>query len=213
MGAYEKFYLASKQGRRVVTRFDMGSADITFKGKAGALFEMNAPTLVVAVLAHFAEPGARHSMRQLLELTGLGARSLEETLLSITLAKHRVLKKEPKSGRCAPDDVFFVNPSFHAPARKFRIGTVSLSERPTERAETARATMLERTHMLEAALVRIMKSRKRIPLQGLIAEAIADVKKLFAPTPVMVKEVVEGLIERDYLERDDDQPSILVYVA
>lgn len=65
---------------------------------------------------------------------------------------------------------------------------------------------------MEAALVRIMKSRKTLSHQSLIAEAMEHCRRMFEPLPKALKTRIERLIETEYLRRDDDDSNLLHYV-
>lgn len=60
---------------------------------------------------------------------------------------------------------------------------------------------LEWGFTLEAMIVRIMKARKTENHNNLVAEVIRQVT-LFKPAPSMIKEAIERLIEKEYLEWD-----------
>ncbi|KAJ1451797.1 Cullin protein neddylation domain-containing protein [Pelagophyceae sp. CCMP2097] len=68
-----------------------------------------------------------------------------------------------------------------------------------------------RTFNIDATLVRIMKARKRLAHQELVGEVIHQIQH-FKPEPFeaarLVRQRIEGLIERDNLERDDDDAKV-----
>ena len=70
-----------------------------------------------------------------------------------------------------------------------------------------------RKHLLEAAIVRIMKTRKTLDHNSLIAEVMKQVSPRFTPSLGDIKKRIEGLLERDYLERDEDQKQTYHYLA
>lgn len=58
------------------------------------------------------------------------------------------------------------------------------------------------------------RQRKELTHQKLIAEVIAQLTARFMPDVTMVKKRVESLIEREYLERIEDQePAAYRYLA
>ena len=57
------------------------------------------------------------------------------------------------------------------------------------------------TTRIEAAIVRIMKARKQLAHNTLIAECVEQLKSRFPPNPTIIKRRIESLIERDYLAR------------
>ncbi len=62
---------------------------------------------------------------------------------------------------------------------------------------------------VDAAIVRIIKTAKFMGFKDLVAKLNAFLD--FIPEEQFVKERVESLIAKDYLERDEKDPSILVY--
>ena len=63
----------------------------------------------------------------------------------------------------------------------------------------------------DAAVVRILKSRKTIARQVLMSELFAQLR--FAITSDAVGKRIQSLIERDYMEVDDKDPTKLNYLA
>ena len=56
-----------------------------------------------------------------------------------------------------------------------------------------------------------MKSRKTLNHTELIQNVIKQVT-MFQPQPMMIKERIESLIERDYLKRDENDKAIYIYL-
>ena len=71
----------------------------------------------------------------------------------------------------------------------------------------------DRRHQIEAALVRIMKARRRLSHTDLVAEATRQLSVRFQPTPLVIKKRVESLIEREYVARDREDTRYYVYLA
>ena len=71
----------------------------------------------------------------------------------------------------------------------------------------------DRRHLVEAAIVRIMKARKSLNHNDLIAEVTKQLSIRFTPTPNFIKKRIESLIEREYLERSENEHRVYLYVA
>ena len=69
----------------------------------------------------------------------------------------------------------------------------------------------ERAMVLDAMIVRIMKARKKERHTELLNEVIKQVS-LFKPQPQMIKQSIERLIEKEYLERDDSDRQVYIYI-
>lgn len=71
---------------------------------------------------------------------------------------------------------------------------------------------LDRSHAVDAAIVRIMKSRKKMSMNDLRVEVITIMQN-FKPDESLIKKRIEFLIERVYLERDKEDHSMMIYKA
>ena len=87
------------------------------------------------------------------------------------------------------------------------------AEQRHDRAHTDRQVEEDRKNVIQAAIVRIMKMRKRLSHNSLIQEAIDQVRSRFQPTIASIKKEIDTLIEKDFLRRADDQRNMYEYVA
>lgn len=71
----------------------------------------------------------------------------------------------------------------------------------------------DRKFYLDAAIVRIMKAKKTMKHQPLIAATIDAVKIHFTPDVKLIKSRFENLIEAEYMRRDEEEENVYVYVA
>ena len=67
--------------------------------------------------------------------------------------------------------------------------------------EIPRRVEEQRKFMTEAAIVRVMKARKQLKHNSLIAEVSKQLRSRFEPSVKSVKLRIESLIDREYLER------------
>lgn len=126
---------------------------------------------------------------------------LNRTLQSLACARLRPLTKHPKSREIAPTDTFTLNASFSDPKYRVKINTVQLKETLQENKETHERVHADRNFECQAAIVRILKSRKKIPHAELVAETIAATKKRGVMSVADIKKNLDRLIEKDYCER------------
>ncbi|MPC15121.1 Cullin-4B [Portunus trituberculatus] len=83
--------------------------------------------------------------------------------------------------------------------------------RSEEQQQTEERVFQDRQYQIDAAIVRIMKMRKVLPHNLLITELFNQLK--FPVKPADLKKRIESLIDRDYMERDKDNPNTYNYVA
>ena len=69
----------------------------------------------------------------------------------------------------------------------------------------------DRAYAIDAAIVRIMKARKTLPHSHLISEVFGQLP--FPTTGPDVKKRLESLIEREYVERDENSANTYNYLA
>lgn len=59
----------------------------------------------------------------------------------------------------------------------------------------------DRSHAVDAAIVKVMKSRNRLPLLELKA-TVFTLMQTFKPDDQLIKKRIESLVEREYVELD-----------
>lgn len=69
----------------------------------------------------------------------------------------------------------------------------------------------DRSVAIEMAIVKIMKDRKRIKFDRLIEE-VAELLRNFQPSIKLIKESIQKLVEKEYLERDQKDFSEYRYI-
>ncbi|XP_064229010.1 cullin-3 isoform X1 [Aotus nancymaae] len=156
-------------------------------------------------------------LEEIQQETDIPERELVRALQSLACGKptQRVLTKEPKSKEIENGHIFTVNDQFTSKLHRVKIQTVAAKqgESDPERKETRQKVDDDRKHEIEAAIVRIMKSRKKMQHNVLVAEVTQQLKARFLPSPVVIKKRIEGLIEREYLARTPEDRKVYTYVA
>ncbi|KAG6813913.1 hypothetical protein H0H92_005762 [Tricholoma furcatifolium] len=212
--SFEQFYLSRHSGRRLTWLPSHGNADVRVAFDA-ARIELNVSTMALVILLQFQNLAhdAFLTYTELRESTGIEEAELQRNLQSLACAKYKILKKSPPGRDVDKDDSFSFNAGFTSNLRKIKIGTiVSKVESGEERKETRDRIDEERRHQTEvdfhiACIVRIMKDRKHMTHNDLINEVTRQLSARFHPDPLNIKKRIEGLIEREYLERCEDRKS------
>jgi len=198
---FKDAYLKQHSGRRLTWQANMGTADLkaVFKSRK---HEINVSTYQMCVLLLFNESDTL-SYTQISEATEIPVADLKRALQSLACAKFKILRKEPVGRDVDDTDSFSFNEEFSAKQLRFKVGTVSAQkENEAEKQETRQKVDEDRKPQIEAAIVRIMKSRKEMEHNALIAEVTTQLTSRFLPHPNIIKKRIESLIERDFLERD-----------
>ncbi|TPX31468.1 hypothetical protein SmJEL517_g05201 [Synchytrium microbalum] len=221
---FQRFYYGRHSGRRLTWLPHLGTADLRAQFEKGKK-ELNLSTHGMVVLVGVFNRVSDNewvTYQRIADETQIPDVDLKRCLQSLSLAKYKILLKKAKGREVGPGDEFQVNIKFTHQLQKIKILTIASSnagtnanqmESEAERAETVAKVDEERKHMLEAAIVRVMKARKKMVHNDLVIEVTKQLTGRFAPTPPMVKKRIEGLIEREYLERDKTDRKLYVYQA
>ncbi|KAL6324877.1 hypothetical protein AAG906_019785 [Vitis piasezkii] len=217
LGVCEKFrgyYLGTHTGRRLSWQTNMGTADLKATFGRGQKHELNVSTHQMCALMLF-NNADRLSYKEIEQATEIPASDLKRCLQSMACVKGKnILRKEPMSKDIAEDDAFFVNDKFSSKFYKVKIGTVvAQRESEPENQETRQRVEEDRKPQIEAAIVRIMKSRRVLDHNNIVAEVTKQLQSRFLPSPVLIKKRIESLIEREFLERDKVDRKLYRYLA
>ncbi|CAE7022636.1 hypothetical protein HRS9139_00921 [Pyrenophora teres f. teres] len=145
------------------------------------------------------------------QATGLPTAELNRTLQSLACAKVRPLTKHPKGREINDTDTFTLNTSFTDPKYRIKVNTVQLKETAAENKETHERVAADRNYETQAAIVRILKARKRISHAELVSETIKATKNRGTLEVSGIKRNIDRLIEKEFLEREDD--GLYAYIA
>jgi len=225
---FAKFYLEKHTGRKLSWQTSAGSADIraTF-GNAPNFrrHDLQVSTYQMCILLLFNDNN-KLTLGQIRTQTQIPDLELRRHLISLCTPKHRILRKGSKGrGITSDEDTFTFNTDYTSKLKKVRIPLVK--ESSVARDANSDATPVvsaigstvpapveeDRRHLVEAAIVRIMKARKSLHHNDLIAEVTKQLSNRFVPTPQFIKKRIESLIEREYLERRDEDRRVYQYVA
>jgi len=89
----------------------------------------------------------------------------------------------------------------------------SAKQTQKETAQDHELVMKQREFEIDAAMVRVLKMRNRIEWNKVQVEVINALQSRFNPEPRIMKKRLESLVERGFMERDENDPKFLVYIA
>jgi len=211
---FRSYYLGTHNGRRLTWQTNMGTADIKATFGKGQKHELNVSTYQMCVLMLFNNADGL-TYKDIERDTDIPASDLKRCLQSLACVKGKnVLRKEPMSKDISEDDTFYFNDKFTSKLVKVKIGTVvAQKESEPEKQETRQRVEEDRKPQIEAAVVRIMKSRRVLDHNSIVAEVTKQLQARFLPNPVVIKKRIESLIEREFLERDKVDRKLYRYLA
>ncbi|RDW94768.1 cullin [Coleophoma crateriformis] len=208
---YDRHYKHKHTGRRLTWKHGLAHSIVRAQFNKGTKeLLVSAFQAIVLVLFNDIGPDGNLSYTDIAGATGLVDAELERTLQSLACGKVRILQKHPKGRDVNHTDTFTVNLNFTDPKFRIKINQIQLKETKEENKETHERVAQDRQYETQAAIVRIMKSRKTMDHANLVAEVINQTKSRGAVEPGEIKKNIEKLIEKDYLERED---GAYVYLA
>jgi hypothetical protein len=121
--------------------------------------------------------------------------------------------KRPNNKKLEDPHQFMLNGQYKNQLKKVHIPLLRASENEETGEDENKAIELQRRHQMDAAIVRIMKTRKTLRHVLLVAEVIQQLSARFKPRPNDIKKRIEALIEQEYLERDANERGMYNYLA
>ncbi|KAI0225771.1 hypothetical protein L0F63_006951 [Massospora cicadina] len=202
VAVYSDFYKLRHSGRKLTWILKLGTCDI--RAQFGdRRFELITNTYHMIILLLFNTNDAL-SYGEIRGQTGLQDFELRRHLSSLSAGRHTLLLKGSDGA-----DTFRLNLEFRAPTIRVKLPTpfTRLDAEAVNRVETQDLGMTRaeveaaRGHLIEAAIVRVMKTRRRLPHARLVAEVTSHLQSRFQADPAMIKRKIEALIDREFLER------------
>lgn len=212
---FEEYYYGKHEGRRLTWQPSFGTAEIRayFGGGTRIVDLCSVAAFSVCILMLFNDKDCM-TFQEISDATQIPEKELIRHLQSLSLAKYRVLRKEPREKEVKHDDMFYFNDDFTSRSRRIKIHVIApTKENENERNQTRGRIDDDRRPVIDTVIVRIMKHRKVMDHNKLIMEVTAQLASRFEPNPQEIKKRIESLVEREYLERQKDNRQRYQYIA
>jgi len=217
---FKTFYLGKHSGRKLVWQHSLSfcslkaffgdPGDNSFEAKTSMKKEISVSFYQALVLLMF-NNNDKLSYQEILDSTQIEEADLVRVLQSLACGKVRVIKKKPIGKDIEKTDEFEFNKEFRHKMCKLKINQIQMKETQDENQITTEKVYQDRQYQIDAAVVRIMKTRKTLLHSLLVSELYNQLK--FPVKPIDLKKRIENLIERDYMERDKEKNNLYHYVA
>jgi cullin 3 len=209
MRDYCLFYNNRHSGRKLRWMFNMGSVDL------GTLCFSRKHTLSVSayqaiLLMLYNKQQQKFAYAELQQATGIPDAECKRQLLSLTVSRNKVLSKDTPGKDVTSATNFEINLAFVHEKLKVVVGLIKKDDNQKQE-QAPPEPPVERKHVVDAAIVRVMKARKQLDHNTLLEEVFRQCT-LFRPQPQQIKLQIEALIEREFLKRDATQRNVYIYV-
>jgi cullin 1 len=224
------FYQTQHSGRKLDWLFSLSKGEIqaTFAKKLSYTFQVSTFQMIVLIQYNDADV---LTFEELMTRTRLDQGILTQTL--DTFLKFGILLIEnPQMNFSTPSNVaanpfasdfstekfppqtqFSLNCNYHSKRLKVNLNVPLRLEQRTDREEAQKTVEEDRKLLIQASIVRIMKSRRLLKHVALVNEVIEQLQSRFQPKVSDIKQSIDLLIEKEYLHRVEEQRDVLSYNA
>ncbi|VDO81725.1 unnamed protein product [Heligmosomoides polygyrus] len=211
---FTAFYNSKHSGRKLTWVLSQSRGEMYAFGFGSKKYVFTTTTAQMAVLLLFND-STEYSFGSLITSLGMDKKTLSQVLVS--LVKNDVLKSSENldvAAEARDDVVVSLNNSYFNKKVKVDLSKMVMRTDPKQETEQVQKNVDEdRKSVINACIVRIMKTRKRISHSQLMTEVLQQLSARFKPSVEMVKRCIGQLIEKEYMRRDETAREMYEYMA
>ncbi|KAK8223146.1 Cullin [Phyllosticta capitalensis] len=211
---FQNFYGSKHSGRKLTWLWQLCKGEIRANylkvpgSKASPIFQVSTYQMAILLLFNDTESVTYEEIQ---EATRLDSSTLDPSVAVCLKAK--VLTISPDNAKPGPGTTFKLNYNYKNKKLKLNLNIGIKSEQKAEVEDTHKTIEEDRKLLMQSAIVRIMKSRKKMKHQQLVSETIKQISSRFTPKVGDIKKCIDILLEKEYLERLEGEDADLGYLA
>jgi regulator of sigma D len=213
-GLFSSFYRAKFNERILIWLYNIGGAVVTMITSSGKK-ELHLTKLQVFV-CFMLNDRAKVTLE---EIKNKSLLPLDEILIEVIglvcsdvlVVEDKSKKEVLQSGSLQLYDRIMINPHADKLRSQVRVKQMKPKEKETPEPNLDNQFNDFKKSVLESTIMKVMKSDKRIRFEDLMNKAQALVSSRFSLNRKELMEVLEGLINKEYVERDSYSPNIFLY--
>jgi len=222
------FYAHKHKGRKLMHAVSLSHAEVAFTPLKNR-YQLSVTAIQMTVLLYAADRTAV-SLKELASETQIPNKMLCQQLSPIVRSHVFTCADGLDSTHWTDETLFTVNPKFAFKRLKLSLMSVNATSggrggkkgdssaagaaaSSSEDHSEAEEIMRDRSIKLEAAIVRIMKSRRVLDYNSLVKEVVDQVQRWFTPQIPMIKRAVESLLDQEFIRRKGGNMKVFEYIA
>ncbi len=204
---FVQYYEAINSKRQLTWNYTIGKMIIQVEFANNTIRDLKVNIIQGIIIYLFEDEDVQHTIESIFDRTQIPRDFIKRALHSMSCRKIKILNKTGSQEEIADNDVFTFNFNFTFPKR-----IVPIPCPPFEERNIQAIVKEDRSFQIDATIVRIMKSRKTLEHSILISEVLTQLR-MFSPEPKLIKQRIENLIEKEYIERKADSVNVYSYIA